>query len=283
MIKLSKRGFYRKNFYIRDVERYYHSAAIDWADRVNANGGGVVDGKTIKRVSDHYKELEYHGLVSMIKSNCIFTPDSLIAATTPLIKTFGNDPWTNGNFTDADLSVHGLKGDAASKYLATGVIPSSAFPSAASGGLTIYFTDAISSVALYMDMRAQQSTNSFGIIQFNGYVHADIWNESGGRLLIAGIRNGYVSSNRISASDFKVYNATSIINHNQIGSKTTTGGSPPTTELNAFCYYDASSRAYYTGRRISYIAIHEGFTEKQSIKFFTAIQNFRKAIGGGYI
>lgn len=264
----------------------YYPVVLDWARRVAVNGGGLVPIWILNAVNDHYRDLICGGVEPKIKTCVLLCPTNLIMATTPLVNRVGNDPWTNGNFVSSDLTKTGLVGNGSSKYLATGFNPSTGFASDTDAGLTIYFS-AVSS-GLYMDMRAEVSTNSYGMIQWNGYLHSDIYcgpSPFNGRLLLYGTYNGYNSVNRVSSSSLAAYRLNSTTAHYTIGSKTaTTGnGSRPNAEIQAYCYYNGATRSYYSNRTFSYVGIHDGLTSAQSQAFGESIQRLRKAFGGGWV
>jgi hypothetical protein len=94
----------------------------DWSTRVVANGGALPSQTSIIAMETLRSSLVTQGLTNKIYSLCIFVPDSVIAASTPLIKNKGADPWTNNGFVSGDLSIQGLKGDG-TKWLDTAIVP----------------------------------------------------------------------------------------------------------------------------------------------------------------
>ena len=114
--------------------------ALAWSARIVANGGTAPSNATLTAVCNYYNSLVAAGVDTLMIADVLFVPDNLIAAITPFFKTMGNDPWTNHNFVNADLSATGLKGDGATKYLATGIIDNVAWASGTELGLGVYYT-----------------------------------------------------------------------------------------------------------------------------------------------
>ncbi len=99
-----------------------YDVTSDWARRVVANGGAMPSQNTIIAMEVLRNSLEAQSLTNKIYTLCIFVPDSVIAASTPLVKIKGADPWTNSGFVASDLNIQGLKGDGV-KFLDTAIIP----------------------------------------------------------------------------------------------------------------------------------------------------------------
>src|SRR5688572_13026363 len=97
--------------------------ATDWSQRVVANGGAVPSQQTIQCMETLRLTLIGMGLTNKLYTLCVFVPDSVIAASTPLFKHKGSDPWTNFFFAQTNLNIDGLKGDGIQKAFDTGVLP----------------------------------------------------------------------------------------------------------------------------------------------------------------
>ncbi len=221
----------------------------------------------------------------MIAVNC-FVPDNLIASITPLIVGPGNDPWTNHNFIGlgTDLTVNGLQGNGTTKYLDSGVIPSSAFASEDSGGMTMYsFT---SGVSLGNDVGCSTGTNFF-CLQLNTILNVALWEcwDTGVGKVQGGNTGfkGFLSGNRTAANNSKLYRASSTVPFAQIGSIATTGGVRPNDPIIIFGASNSGVVSQFTNRTYSFEAVHFGLTSSEDQTLFNLVQSLRVALGGGYV
>lgn len=266
-----------------------HATADDWAARVVTNGGAAPSANTVAAVSNFCGALDAAGIsVKMMLVN-VFAPDNLIASITPLYKVFGNDPWTNNNFVAADIGVHGLKGNGTSKSLNTGAIPTTIFSgSSVQGGISLYNTfpdlgtgfdfNVIDAAANYFGLSCSNAGNSIGTI----------WNNTAGQgqLSVPGLMLGlgFVSASRVSTSSMNLYAANSINAFSSLGSSATTGGSVPTVQtLYAFARNNNGTIGVWSGKRLSFAAIHSGLTSGETQALFNAVQQMRQAFGGGWV
>lgn len=257
---------------------------IDWVWRVQKNGGGTPSRNTVIAANNFYNGIVKNNLLSSIKACCLFCPDSLVSALTPLINlnNCSNDPWTNSSFLSTDLSILGLQGNGSTKYVDTG-FTCDKFDSANSAGLTCYNT--LGSNANNGDMGIWSSpTNIMGIyLGYTGTAYLDCWNSGGGRISAANsLGTGYFCYNRDSATTSQIYKANSTTPHATIASGTgQTGiGSLPTGYS---IWMLGQNSNYRSSRRFSFGAIHSGFTANQSAAFYSLVQSLRQQIGGGYV
>lgn len=267
----------------------------DWVRRVGVNGGATPSANTILAASTFVNSLVTFGLDSMIYVANFFAADNLIAALTPLYKNGGSDPWTNHNFVLADLTVNGLVGDGATKYLDTGITQ---------GAFTTFYggTDTYHScgVALYnvtgnnnseydfgCANAAFQDGTGLGISQLGNSEWDNPYGTGGVDRCSAanGLWTGYLSGQRLGVKDAKLYKAKSNVAHTQIASNVTDVTGSPSVALNLFCHAvnNNGPAAFFTTKRISFAAMTQGMTAAQSANFFTAIQNLRQSLGGGYV
>lgn len=100
----------------------YSTVQTDWTSRVLRNGGAQPGSKSRDSVIGYLQGLLADGIINEIAYLVGYPPDSIIAATTPLIVLAGNDPATNHGFVIGDLSVNGLVNNGG-KYLDTGFTP----------------------------------------------------------------------------------------------------------------------------------------------------------------
>jgi hypothetical protein len=258
--------------------------ATDWSTRVVANGGAVPSGATVLAISDFSDALDAASLTSKMTAVNCFAPDSIIAALTPLIVGPGNDPWINHNneFNAGDLTVNGLVGDGATKWLLTGVHPSSISGQPNSGGYTIYFytcpSEASTDLAVYLN------PDQAGLFNISGTVVFDCWNSAAGATTVSlpGF-TGYVSGNRVSASETHIYAANSGTAHYSAAGNSGAPGTAPNAELWAWAMNATGSPLYLSTKRLSFIAIHQGLTAAESLNFYNAVQALRTALGGGMV
>lgn len=256
---------------------------IAWSNRVKSYGGGTISNNTLLSINWLYKELKYTTFFNKIKSLTCFVPDNLIAAITPLISTYGNAIWTNTNFTTSDLDIRGLKGNGSNKYLNTGVIPSSHF-TANMGGVTIYVTQGASENIRDFGVQDGSSRYMFQHISFGNTCYFDCFTSC--RATAANGTNwvGYISGNKTSSSSNIVYKANSVTNHNELCKTLTLNtDAPPNLACFLFCASSNGTPQFYSTKRFSFCAIHDGLTNRESLVFYNIIQTFRKKIGGGYV
>jgi hypothetical protein len=280
------------------VNRIIDTPTIDpivteWANRVISNGGNTTSASTQAALSTFVQTLNTNGILSLMLSVNCFVPDGLIAATTPLINSAGNNLYTNTSFVSSDLNGHGLKGDASSKYLDTGFTGTS-FPSDNNAGMTIYCSQTASA-----GQYDTGYTSNLGDISFVVTTHAgaaatfmgQIWSTTdvttGSANLISPSTGSYLSVNRVSSTDLKLYAANSRTPHYVVLSNTTTR----TSSRNGTTVYIFAIRAFNSGTlpfghsnsRMSFFAIHYGLTQAQSQVLFNAVQTLRQTLGGGYV
>lgn len=271
----------------------YNSLVVSWASRVVTNGGAAPSSATKAALSSFCDSLDSNSLTALMYSVNCFIPDSLIASITPLVKTLGNDPWTNhGPFLAGDLSVSGLKGNGTTKYLDTGVKPSNIEATYANQGVTLYFTSAENS-ASYQDFGSNDNSPSYDthqtILELNsGGIYWDSPYAAGsGRMSVAvAPGTGYYSANRTAANINNLYFANSGTAHGPIvATNTFNAGALATSTAAMYCFAfnAAGSASGFSAHRISFSAVHKGLTQAQSLAFFNAIQALRTALGGGFV
>jgi hypothetical protein len=248
------------------------SVVNNWVARVVANGGTRPSSQTISAMNSFYNTISGLGIASKIAALCVFVPDSLTAGITPLIKTNGNDPWTNHSFASADLNAYGLKGNGSSKYLETGVTPSSSILSATSCGITIYSSSP--SGKADTDFGGSDGTNALQLSISNGdSTLGDCLNVGTQRITVSNpYWTGYTCLTRVANNDSRLFQASPVSAHAQLGStNTNTGGSLPTTAAFAFATNGNGTPLAYSHKRIRLLAIHQGLTSAESASFYAAI------------
>ncbi len=273
--------------YAKVMANLVHPLATSWATRVVTNGGAAPSLASVATLSNFAYALDAAGLTSSFLALNCFAPDSLIACITPLIITYGGAAWTSTGFFSYDVTANGLTGDGVTKRLNTWVTGAN-FPSSDNAGVTLYasaasnapanrdigFTDYTGSNAIYM------AVNEGG--NFGGYLPSSA-------NVISGTTQGpgYYSLNRVSSTDLRMYYAKSSSAHAQIGA---TGTTSDTTAFAAYNIYVFCQFLWNTGgtygnsiNRLSFVALHSGFSAAQSASFYSAVQALRTALGGGYV
>jgi len=259
-----------------------HSTATAWAARVVTNGGAAPSSPTIAALSDFAYALDAAGLTSKLKCvNCI-VPDSLIAALTPLLVTSGGSAlWAGHNFVSGDLTVNGLAGDGSTKYAETGLVPTSVV-TALSAGLTVYYDTYVNEAAVEFgsgDYLVAQSA----LYLYNGVIYFDCHKTTGGQDINHALTSaGYVSGNRVSSSSFDIYYANSSTAHSSLVHGTASAETPSTTAMYAWAFNNNGTPAYYSSKRLSFMAVHDGLSSTDSVNFYNAVQAMRTSLGGGY-
>lgn len=267
----------------------------DWAARVVTNGGAQVSANTITALSTFVSTLITNSLDSMMLAVLPIVPDNLIAAITPLYKNAGNDPWTNNNFVAGDLTINGLVGNGTTKFLNTGVTQNSwnAFFGATcrnSAGIALYFF-ASNNNSEY-DFGCGDTANALqqltGLANQSGTSEFDDPLGTANALRVSAANaawTGYLSGQRISATDARLYKANSGTAHTQLAINNGNAGAAVTDAGNMFLFAlnETTTTGFFSTKRISFCATMQGLTSAQDTTFFNAVQALRTALGGGFV
>lgn len=284
LINYTKRTFDRRNL-SRSRWGDIHPNVVKWRKNAISAGSGYVSQNTMRAVDAFYKGLAKAGILNkMISVNC-YVPDNLIASIAPLIHV-NQSTWTNNNFVAADLNKDGLIGNGSNKYLNTNINPSLIFPNDLSGGITIYSSIHVAENAYGAGSQTTDGTQCMMLYYlFSGTTYWDCWNQSvGGRINATNTAfRGYISANRISAARSDIFSSSPLKLHSSIASTTTTNGTRPNFNIYVHCGNVSGNAQTFSSRRYSFVAIHYGLTELESIKFYTLIQSLRQRLGGGYV
>ena len=274
----------------------------DYAARVITNGGAAVSVATLAALRTFAQSLNTNGLFSSMVSVLTYAPDNLIAAITPFIKTAGNDPWTNngGNFVAGDLTINGLKGNASTKVLDSGLVSTAIWQNTAnniiagtSGGISLYTFD-VGTVASGTDIGASNNAAS-GEVQLcaifqptsNNNCIWDFANNSTARVssLNTGF-TGFTSGSRTSGSRSDLYHASSTVAFANLGN-TVINAIGNVMPIQSFAAHGFKSSAGVltsnSDRRISFAAFHLGLTSAQTQALYNAVQALRVGFGGGFV
>lgn len=271
--------------------------STDWQTRVVANGGAMPSANTIAAMETLRLGCIAAGLTNKIYSLCVFVPDSLIAATTPLFLHKGVDPWTNNNFVIGDLTVDGLKGDGSTKSLDTGCMAKAltdggvSDTSDGSRGLTVIVTESTGNAGtvsigtlnppsnIYLELEVSANgitawlpsssnplyftpTNDFGRV---GYVSGNTWNDAN--------------------TNASLYVASPLETHKVLATKTIpdNGGTVTATDdtISVFARKQDGTNGFWSSQRMSLAMVHDGFTAAESASFWTLALACRQQLGGG--
>jgi len=262
----------------------------DWANRVVANGSGVVTTQTISAMNTFYGALNSVGtLIAKIKSMVCMTPASIVEACTPLIKTFGNDPWSRIAGLNYEITVNGLRATAVNGALDTGVIPSACFASTATGGLTAYVFTSTNNDGVAVDMGSNNSNAQTCQLYTNfsgapGSAFGQIYNNSTGSVTGTAHGAGFWCTNVNAGPTSQIYYGSSSTGFTTAGSLGSGGGTRPTFSMFAMGLSASGATAGTTQvRRYSFFAIHDGLTQAEAQALYNAVQALRTALGGGFI
>ena len=265
-----------------------HPTASAWAANVVTNGGAAPSDGTVSALSTFCYALDSAGLTSsMLAVNC-YVPDSLIAATTPLIATACQPCWTNHNFVSGDLSVNGLQGNRSNKYLDLGSqsSPASTALTLTSAGLTCYVpsgganavenTCGICGAGCCFDLNLNYS-------EYFGFQCWD-WGDAGqAAWRPGGIKQGFFSGSRTAADEINLYFANAGTAFSSVASAATTSGGVASGNMFEFSEQYGGGPNAYSPQAHSFFAMHLGLSSEQTQALYNAVQALRTALGGGYI
>ena len=270
------------------VSETLHHEAIDWATRASANGG-LISTTTIRAVSEFCRAIDSAGIRDrFLRLN--LSAGGFLGSLVPLYRAasfgatvIGNATDTNINFVSGDHAETGAsagwKGNGTSKYLQTGVVPSTAmtygnthlstFVEAAHTTGATAFPIMIGSRtgSLWLLMSAAQSTLS---------TPAYYQDENGGAAFsIVANPTGHIVGSTIAQADKRFF-----INAVQSGSTTT--NAPATTLPTVGVYVMANNFAgtaqlWYSGR-VSAYSIGRGMTAAQVSAYTAAMLAVRAAL-----
>lgn len=264
----------------------------DWAHRVIANGAGVTAQATRIAMNTFDLAIVAGALDSHIYTLSTVVPDSLTASLTPLYKAQGSDPYSGdwaASGSTVGIGANGWTFPSANSGVGTGAIPSNFFTTG-NGGVSFYAYNNTSDASI---PSAGASVNA-AANQMQSYCNQagtffqSMFAQDAAFLGVALPSNpftGYLSANRVSTTDIRLFGANSTTAHGQIGATNANANAatPPTV---AFTVFDVNNNgaptAGTTGKTFSYFSLHDGFTQAQSLAEFNAVQTLRTALGGGF-
>ena len=275
------------------------ASLTDWATRVVANGGAMPSANTVNAMEDFRVGIIADGLSNKMLSVCVFVPDSLIAATTPIFKAQGYDPWTNHNFSVTNLTVEGLNGDGTSKYLDTGVHANSGGAyNAATGnvGLSVIISELggiSSTVGSVSSVLIGHNTSTTSLIWLcSGVTVNAIFGTTAFCTATTGVSNttytndigrcGFVSGNSLGNAT-AIYVQSPIVAQRTLATNSVVSVPTSSTTDTIFAFANAAGTTpnLYSSSRISVVAIHDGLTAAEAALFANRLFTLRTALGGG--
>lgn len=264
----------------------------EWASRVIANGGPVPSQNTIMCMENLRLTLISQGITNKIHSLCVFVPDSVIAATTPLFKHKGIDPWGNSNFVSGDLNIQGLKGDGTSKSLNPGISNQQAATNGASierGQTVIISESATNQISVTMGWTEPDGTpRDFIQVSSNGFSSWFPISNVGSQSVVTNdfARVGYYSGNVVtnaSGTNMTIYVASPLESHKILATTVflnTISIPPVAIDLSVFARNNGTN-SLWSAQRLSVAMVNAGFTETESSNVWWALKTCRECLGGG--
>jgi hypothetical protein len=265
-----------------------NALATDWAARVVAHGGASPSSGTVTAISNFCDALDAASLTAKMFSLNVFAPDNSVANSTPLIKTFGDDPWAYYNFTGGDFTIDGIQGDGATKYIDTQVIPSTC-ATQSSVAVTLYVNSAGTSPAVMAcdavptgRLALGWSNPTYGNY-FCAYDFAAVILDG----VTSGYFLGYICGSKTSSTVRNLYEANSFTPHSSVASNSLldAGGGDvvPTGHFYVLASNENGATSGYYPGRVSFASISSGLTAADSIALYNAVQSLRVAFGGGWV
>lgn len=263
-----------------------NSTVTAWAAQVVTNGGSAPSAGTQSRLCTFVNGCISDGVWSKLLSVITFETDSLTAAFTPLLATKGNTLWVNHNFVSGDLTINGLLGDGNTKYLETGIVPSTDL-TLNSTSLVSYEYSANSNTLGGVDLGAEDTTPQVSlqlIPKISTTTIFDAYNYHGGqgRATATSHGAGYYCGSRTASNASAIYYASSGTSHSAIATISTSGGSLTSQSLFSFAQNDFGD-CCESNARISFQAIGLGLTSTDSSNLFNRVQALLVARGGGFV
>jgi hypothetical protein len=260
----------------------------DWAARVVTNGGAAPSGGTKTALSTFAAGLVTDGVWAKLLVVNAFVPDNLIASLTPLQRGTGADPWVNHNFISGDLTIDGLRGNASTKYLDTGMKVSTSGISVTSASIIAYAFSVSGGTCADLGCVNGTTNDSFDMYcNFSGTSYFDAFTDLGapGRINTATHGAGYYCGSRTASNAINLYYAKSSSAHASIVSGSGTAGALPAFNLFVFdlSLNGAEYASGHSDNRLSFAAVAIGLTSTDSSNLYTRIQALRTSLGGGFV
>ncbi len=258
----------------------------DWLNRIAAAGGAKPSQATIRVMDQMGKNFIKAGLDTGMVYLCVYVQDNLIAAITPYFKTAGNNSCVNNGFVAGDLTIDGLKGNGV-KYLDSGCIPLTAFPSDASAGIGCYVSNIPAAESKVEGGVQNTGTVNSGFeiyANFNGQEEFDCWTFASTAIgaLPSNTTAGYMFGTLASGTN-TVYFANAANAHAALGTHAVAGGRIVGFPVFFFATNVSGVATIPTNKRLSASWLTLSFTAAESLTLFTILDNCRRGLGGGFV
>lgn len=264
--------------------------ATAWADRVVVNGGPRPSGASQTVVAVLKCGLITAGIDSKMISWNLFVPDSLIAAASPQqpgddLQTF----WNLQNFVPGDLTLAGLKGDAATKFINPGQTINTTSRSAQSIGISVYTSVASISANERAAGGIQSTFSTPGIVlgTHDNTPNSTALNGANPGNIISTLSPGagFYSDQRVSNVDHRLYYGSSLSPLAQLGATDAVpyNGIFSDSDPFFFCINQGGSVLLLSSETLSAAIITTGLTSSEVTALFTLFQTARQSLGGGYV
>jgi hypothetical protein len=268
---------------------------IEWKKAVIKIGGDRPSKAMLLALNDFVKNLKGAGLYhKMVYVNC-FVEGNIGIALTPLIVRNRNRTFTAQSENNILMDQNGAAGDGVAARVVTPCIPSQEMADANSIGLTLVTTDFVAPNEAN-DFGTEINESGFGVYLRPHFSDppeldqgVDFWcyvEEDGPTLerlvLFSGVTfadNHYFSGNRTTDGFLNLYRASQSVPHENMAASApgSTAGALPTTNL---CLW-STDNAFFSDKRFSFAALHDGLTFGESGTFYNLIHTLRTALGGG--
>lgn len=252
--------------------------AVAWAGAVTANGG-TYSAATLAAVSTFVKAAKTSGYWTKLNRINLFCGDQLAAALVPLKVGGGGSTDTNVNFVSGDYSEStGLTGDGTTKYLKTGLIPSTSLAlndthmavynrSSTGSGTAV---GCLNSTSQKMSLTAPFSDSKLYSEQYNAT------NAAGQLSLAITTPYGFLAGSRTASNAHAIYR-----NGSSIAASTGSGGSLPTVEMYVFGRNDSGALAVGANMAFGAYSVGSGLTSSDITAYNTHMEAFQDALGRG--
>ncbi len=264
--------------------------ATRWSAKVVSNGGAAPAASTTTAMSVFVDGCVTDGTYLSLLVWNIYAPDNLIAATTPWYRIQnGNTPFTNHNFVGGDITATGLKGNATTKYLDTGLNMSTlgyGWNAQSSAGIILYMPDVAATAASAFwdsgDIDTASSANNVALIPALASVtYYEMCGFNTSTPSVAINLNGFYSGQRTSGVLSTIYFANSGNAH---ASKATAVGAPAAAlarNLYLFCANDnnGNTQAFFSSRTQGFFAVSLGLSSANDALVYGRVQTLMTAFG----
>lgn len=256
-----------------------NAEAADWVARVITAGGTVSAGTEAAAIT-MMNDLDTAGIRSKILRMNMFAGTGLAACLVPIIKDAGSATDTNTNFVSGDYSeATGLQGDGSSKYLSTGLIPSTdgISDNGASLGAYVRADRANANTALLGQYSSAVGGEYRGFVlqpRFADLIIFDSFSSGTGRATASSSSTlGFYAGSRQSATDSRVYR-----NGVQQGSTLgTSQASPPHLAMEIF--RNGAEFGNYSNDLIAGYFIGTGLSPSDMSNLYNIWQAFQTELG----